>query len=787
MTEQVKQRLSDAVPQIQKEIASLLGVEFTLTSGEVTVVTREALAALQPGKCVCARLAVSGDVRGTAGIIVRVKAGIRMGGLLLMLPSSELEESISREEFSEEIKESFGEIASVVSGALSGVFQDSPACEFARGEEIIFSLKNLEDEQPLPGDSFCSFKIGMSLEGDEIGDLVVALPAVEFGFDASEGAGAEETSAEKESSETAAEESVEEDPVEEAGVPGPIGYDPEKNRKKIDELLAECEQELSEEVGSLLGTKVSFSGMENTLVDRKTFFDSYLDGTQIFADMELVRGEEHLGEGWFVSPIGGAIRLGGVLVMLPDSELDNSEKEEDFYEDLADAYGEIANIVSGVYTRIFQKKYSLKSRFVKKELKEVKPLKDEEILEDIQYYCSSMNFELSGRPPDRVHMLLPAKVMQVVGVDEIVNEAQAVEAVVEENYPVGEELDTHKARLDSLLGECQKRIRKEISDLCGVKVTLENLTTEVVKKDEFILQHLSGTQVLAHLDLVGEVEAKSYLVVSLAASIYMGGVLVMLPPSELEAAIEEEDFNEDVADAWGEIANIVTGAYTSRFEELYKKKVRFIRKEIEEVIPAKVDLASDEPMPPGDYYLTSMALDVDGRELGKVNLLIPLSALDLQGLVRVPERNEEEKKEAIAEGRRGEADDGPEDSLGSDAVFAGVLDVLLVGDDPQSADQMIRLLEKRGLCVKTLSFKDEVLNYIGESLKVVYIVMKEINEQAFGVAIKISSRSSLPIIAAGPAWTRSKVIKAVKYGVQDILVLPGTDVEIEENFKKYLS
>jgi hypothetical protein len=73
-----------------------------------------------------------------------------------------------------------------------------------------------------------------------------------------------------------------------------------------------------------------------------------------------------------------------------------------------------------------------------------------------------------------------------------------------------------------------------------------------------------------------------------------------------------------------------------------------------------------------------------------------------------------------------------------------------------------------------------------EELKAVYLVMREVNEQAFGMAIRISSSCSLPLIAAGPDWTRSKVIKAVKYGVSDILLTPAAPEDIQENLENNL-
>ena len=94
--------------------------------------------------------------------------------------------------------------------------------------------------------------------------------------------------------------------------------------------------------------------------------------------------------------------------------------------------------------------------------------------------------------------------------------------------------------------------------------------------------------------------------------------------------------------------------------------------------------------------------------------------------------------------------------------------------------------EQRGFTIRQVSFKDNIKNAITQELKAVYIVMREVNEQAFGIAIKISSSCSLPLIAAGPDWTRSRVIKAVKYGVNDILLTPASAEDIQENLENNL-
>ncbi len=96
---------------------------------------------------------------------------------------------------------------------------------------------------------------------------------------------------------------------------------------------------------------------------------------------------------------------------------------------------------------------------------------------------------------------------------------------------------------------------------------------------------MSGKQVIANLDVVGELEGKSYLSVGLRDAIRIGGTLIMLPAAELESVVAEENFSEDTQDAYGEIANIISGVYTAVFEEQYSKKIRFVKNDLQQVAP----------------------------------------------------------------------------------------------------------------------------------------------------------------------------------------------------------
>ncbi len=568
-----------------------------------------------------------------------------------------------------------------------------------------------------------------------------------------------------------------------------VEFDAEKNQALLDSLLEDSPVELAEEVSGLLGRNVTFSDMKASFMTESEILQ---DGPtkRVVAEMSLGSGENKIGLGYFLSPVKGAIELGGVLIMLPESEIEKSVKEEDFYEDLQDAYGEIANIVSGFYNRVFETEYTpAKTRVIRKNVSEVNTLTDDDVLQKQMYYCYSLSVMLGEKSLGRFQMSFPAVALKLFAeeVETTVSEEGGNDAVEKEiTFPLGESLEKHQQKIDAILEECSNRCQQEVSNLISADVVLGDIENLVVNKEDFFSREVKGKQILSFMETKGEdASGESFIIVGMKAAIHMGGVLVMLPPPELESAVKDEEYGEDVADAYGEIANIITGAYTSTFEQLYKKQLHFVRKDIIEVSPLTVETDSDTPFADGNYYLSRMSLQVEGKDLGRLNMLFPLDVLNLQGLVYEEPTKEEEVKESDAAEEKKEWGEGAarEEEVVED-VIEEVFDILLIGDDEASAGMITQCFTARGFSAKTISFKDDVMSFLGDQVRAVYLVMREVNEQAFGMVIKLSTSSSLPIIAAAPAWTRSKVIKAVKYGVQDILMTPATDDEIAENIKK---
>ena len=820
-------KILDAVgKRVEDEVAGLLGTEFTIIDSDRAPYNKENSFETLMGKQVCAHIDITGDVNGVGCLLVGIKDAIRLGGTLIMLPSSELEEVSGREEYTEEIADSYGEIANIIAGSFSKEFEElyPKSCRFIRKEqEVIVPAKvDPSSDDPVPDQIYYQAQYSMLLEGRQLGVMVMLIPAEPFelkweglGESLNEEAAAHESPV----SEVPAAEAEVADSVAKGSGPdpealesrGPVKEEPkinlEKHKKRLDRLLEECRSRCANEVGDLLGTDIELIDLSNELISKEALFYERATGRQVLAEMEVVGDLQE--KSYLIASIKDAIQLGAVLIMLPDSEQESVVNREDFNEDLKDAYGEVANIISGVYTAIFEEQYIKKLRFIKKGLLEIQPLKvdiaSSEPNPDVLYYASSMGLLVGGKQLGRMQMVFPASLLQLKAEEPVIDKkeepgvqtspqsqpaetdnqdfhetsAAAAQVKTELTQESKAKLEKHQKRVDKLLAFCQGKMAEEVGALLGTDVKVTNIKNSITDKEEFFFEQVSGKQVLTKMDVVGDLDGTSYLSVDLKDAIRVGGVLIMLPESELDSAIGEENFSEDVQDAFGEIANIISGVYTAVFEEQYTKKLRFIKVGHELVLPMKVDIDSDVPIPADHYYVSSMDLHLNGKQLGKINLLFPLDLLQLSGLLHKQEESAQPTTEAgVSESAAAQA--AAEEGLDNGSE-GGAAEILIIKDDDKEAEKIALVLRNLGHRVKLLTFKDNIQNYLPGEVKAIYLVMREVNEQAFGLAIKINSASMVPLIAAGPGWTRTKVIKAVKYGVQDILLTPATKEDVVEN------
>jgi hypothetical protein len=316
--------------------------------------------------------------------------------------------------------------------------------------------------------------------------------------------------------------------------------------------------------------------------------------------------------------------------------------------------------------------------------------------------------------------------------------------------------------------------------------------------------------VMTHMGISGDREGDFFVFCQLKDAVMLGGILIMLPPAELEKRVKKEDFAEEEADAFGEIANIISGDLNGAFEECYPDKLHFKKTALEIVVPSKIKPMEEKPFPPGNYLLASYPVTLDGQELSALDLLFPAAVLDLEDSAAVvspaaPTSAAQESTfvpevppvEAGSGAVRAEpetvvqAPAGVTDREGEQAVEDGQGSpgqkplVVVVSTEKDSAGPFVDALEGHGWQTKLVGNKEnfqEIARQAGGVTRGVFLVMTTIEDQSIAAAIKVRSAfgSTVPLIAAGSEWTRTKVLQAVKYGICDILVLPASPEEIME-------
>ncbi len=610
-----------------------------------------------------------------------------------------------------------------------------------------------------------------------------------------------------------------------------------KAKKKIDKILEHVQERVGDEVGGLMGATLVMSDLSTRLISKEDFFDEP-SGKLVFSEMEL-SGEVE-GQGCILVSIKDAVRLGGTLIMLPENELEEAALSEDYSEEIDDSYGEIANIIAGAYTKTFEEMYPKNFRFIRKKQEIITPVKvdveSDHPIPNQNYYQVSASMTLNDVKMGKLVLLIPAKAL---GLDEDISVAEetgshdvasdkatpeeavgtegtaaaassgnqqdapqladssssdrgesGLDADSKEKTTVAKPFDVEKQkkRVDSCLKECAERMGDEVGALLGAEVKLTEHATKIVNKEDFFFDEASGKQILAHMDVVGDIEGKSYLYTGLKDAIYIGGTLIMLPPSELDIIVAEEDFNEDAEDAYGEITNIISGVYTKVFEEQYPRKIRFIKTSLEQVVPMKVDSESDEPMPDVLYYMATSKIAIGDKSLGNLHFLVPtplfqLEQLGVEGVA--DDASADTFNDASDDTTIGSVSGKGGGQAGSATVGARAAsegeknpEFLLVSNDEGKCQRICSVLDSRGNAYRVLDYKESITDFLPGEVKAVILVMADVDEKALGVAIKVSAACQLPLIAVGSDWTRTKVIKAVKYGVDDILLTPASDGDI---------
>jgi len=450
------------------------------------------------------------------------------------------------------------------------------------------------------------------------------------------------------------------------------------HRAIIDVVCKSGTENLAGEIGMLLGQELVCSDIQLNLTTKEALF-SDLSRKKTTLTRMTVEGDRE-GNCFLLNPVSTAAYLAGTLIMLPEDVIEESAQAEKLDGELDDAFGEVANIIAGVYTQAFVDKYKHSLRFIKQSIEDLIPTKidpaSDEPFPPGNYYVASCTMAVGEKDLGIQEFVVPAAIFDL---EEVPTDAPTEE--VQEQEPVGtadESADTPasteaagstptpkadtataeapapsanadpeppkaeqpqapvippfadaKKLTDVVFNATISQLGEEIAALLGQPLKCDDIKLVMVSKNDFFSDHCIEKSIFSKLKVTGDNEGLGFMCVQIPDAIALGGTLIMLPEDEINEQRAAATLEGEAEDAYGEIANILAGSLTQVFLDRYPRKLRFIRTESETVVPTKIDIDSEQPFPEGNYYLASFAIAMEGFELQRILLVFPAEVFQL--------------------------------------------------------------------------------------------------------------------------------------------------------------
>ena len=494
-----------------------------------------------------------------------------------------------------------------------------------------------------------------------------------------------------------------------------------------------------------------------------------------------------------------AIELGGRLIMLPPHEIAARKKLGKIEGELLDAFSEIANIISGSLTSICQAYFpEEKLHFVKGALDFFPPGTDSLPVPEGALTSFSGSLVLDGKKLGNIQFLLPHR---LVNEKDTAAEGKTTEDVgevpKETTEPPGkgtaEQADAGKAespvetgldtrRIDAVLHDALFTAGSELEALLDGSVEFFDQQAQQGKRAD-VLGRTSGKKVLTRIGVSGDKSGHCFMLLPLKDALYFGGLLLMMPPEAISQTVKEGRFEGEVADAFGEIANILAACCSTQFQTALPFKLTLKKEAVETFVPATVDPAGDSPFSDGNYYGVSSRIRMDGNVYGPLELVFPRDLLGLSG-------NGESAVTASGNGRAPSQKTVPGQKSDTTVEERRKRIISIIGEDPSQFGMVEEGLSGEGIQLNRILLDNELKQSLArEQPSCVFLLIDKVNDQGLALTIKLRAalRKECPLIVAGPGWTRTNVLKARKYGATDILITPADRDAIRKKYQKYLT
>ena len=564
----------------------------------------------------------------------------------------------------------------------------------------------------------------------------------------------------------------------------------------IERLSLEAFTQVENEVGALIGTDIEISLLSASLIKKQEYLENLSGRNSIIC---LHMGGRYEGEGCLVIAEDCAVRLAGKMLMLPSMELNEiigtgtyADEEELNY-----AFDDIAKCLVITYLDSFQRSSNFiatvtchSQRFAegRKETGDVL----EHLSSDQTYYQVSGTITLAGVTTNTISLLLPAFVLvcsepfrkhtgqQITASappSEIHNQEPTISIEKEAPVAVRENGD------DLFMVHLRPLLQKELSNMLGITVQVRDKGSFSGPLKELLQDTDTGPRRCTRINISGDVHSHGWLIAATSDAMKLGLLLTEGTPGLMLPGSLSGDFSVDCQDGFQEICSILTDVVDHVCHDWSDDEFVIERGEIgneADVIPDSTDQISVEnPM----YCRLSFELVADTLVCGTMHMVLPMEIYkSIRSLESEssPEMDVNGEQQIMTEQQPADQPIGADQGQLSDQRAM----VMLIEESADHLQEITRVIEEAGIKIDNYSLADDLSEAGLDTYLAVLLVLDRMDEIGLGAVIKIKSTSSVPLLVAASQWTQTDVMKALRYGVDDIVMLPAESDELLRKLRR---
>ncbi len=568
-------------------------------------------------------------------------------------------------------------------------------------------------------------------------------------------------------------------------------------QSKIETISTTALQAVQAALTDLVGSDIHVSLLSSQLQKKEMFLEQQ-QGRNIFIGLDL--SGSYTGDGCLIISNACAIRLSGRMLMLPSADINQILAEGDFENETEFAFEDIIRTIIAAYLKPFQDPGGPISRVIYKNIQtvvdapresEIDYLKNEQV-----YYQVSADVSMDGLGIGVFSLLLPAYVLLYSssfsnGVDRLAKGEDATAAANKSKaagspHPgpslliVG--LLQKDSRFDVLVPQIAVRTARELSRLMDIPVSIESADQGFIDGERVFRSLQNNAYLNARFLLAGPVAGEIMIVAAPEHAVWLGALLVDGVHGAVLARLQDASLDADRQEGFAEICTIFLDFVIDVIGSESKSDLEVTPQGVVAFVPGDEESFSRERDADRDYYTAIMKLSAGALGHADLHLLIPAEALEL---LPMEEAEDDGSAETTAQTVHFGADEINGSSVGNRGYQERFFEanILVIDGDTGYGKVIQTQLGDDRVASDVIAATAEISRTMLETYSAVILVVEGLNETALGLAIKIQAASSIPLIVAASRWTQSEVLKAIRYGVSDILMTPARPGEVVEKLK----